>query len=75
MASCAQLYKLRQRLDRAEEDREELQEELRREREARERLERTISELKHQMRESAHPVSMDSPMSSACSDTHMSPTP
>ncbi|XP_048030182.1 SKI-like proto-oncogene b [Megalobrama amblycephala] len=70
-----QLSELRQRLDRAEEDREELQEELRREREARERLERTISELKQQMRESAHPASMDSPMSSASSDTHMSPTP
>ncbi|XP_051971088.1 ski-like protein [Xyrauchen texanus] len=55
-----QLSELRQRLDRAEEDREELQEELRREREARERLERTISELKQQMRESVPPALVDS---------------
>ncbi|XP_051538094.1 SKI-like proto-oncogene b [Myxocyprinus asiaticus] len=70
-----QLSELRQRLDRAEEDREELQEELRRERDARERLERTISELKQQMREPAPPASVDSPMSSASSDTFMSLTP
>lgn len=66
-----QLSELRQRLDRAEEDREDLQEELRREREARERLERTIYELKQQMRESPHPAAMDSPMSSASSDTYV----
>uniref|UniRef100_A0A8C6WZK8 SKI-like proto-oncogene a n=1 Tax=Neogobius melanostomus TaxID=47308 RepID=A0A8C6WZK8_9GOBI len=45
----AQLSELRQRLERAEADRQELQEELRREREAREKLERTISQLKQQM--------------------------
>lgn len=70
-----QLSELRRRLDRAEEDREELQEELRREREAREKLERTISELKQQLKESVPPASMDSPMSLASSDLHMSPTP
>uniref|UniRef100_A0A3P9H672 SKI-like proto-oncogene a n=1 Tax=Oryzias latipes TaxID=8090 RepID=A0A3P9H672_ORYLA len=46
---AAQLSELRQRLERAEADRQELQEELRREREARERLERTIVQLKQQM--------------------------
>ncbi|XP_026230877.1 ski-like protein [Anabas testudineus] len=45
----AQLSELRQRLERAEADRQELQEELRREREAREKLERTITQLKQQM--------------------------
>ncbi|XP_028282953.1 ski-like protein [Parambassis ranga] len=45
----AQLSELRQRLERAEADRQELQEELRREREAREKLERTIAQLKQQM--------------------------
>ncbi|KAM6989545.1 LOW QUALITY PROTEIN: ski-like protein [Tautogolabrus adspersus] len=45
----AQLSELRQRLEQAEADRQELQEELRREREAREKLERTISQLKQQM--------------------------
>ncbi|XP_051970098.1 ski-like protein [Xyrauchen texanus] len=70
-----QLSELRQRLDRAEEDREELQEELRRERDARYRLERTISELKQQMREPAPHASVDSLMSSASSDTFMSLTP
>lgn len=69
------LSELRRRLDHAEEDREELQEELRREREARERLEHTISDLKQQMKESVPPASMDSPLSLASSDTHMSPTP
>lgn len=44
-----QLSELRQRLERAEADRQELQEELRREREAREKLERTITQLKQQM--------------------------
>ncbi|XP_044076974.1 ski-like protein [Siniperca chuatsi] len=48
----AQLSELRQRLEQAEADREELQEELRREREAREKLERTITQLKQQMAQS-----------------------
>lgn len=48
----AQLSELRQRLEQAEADRQELQEELRREREAREKLERTISQLKQQMAQS-----------------------
>ncbi|XP_038573550.1 ski-like protein isoform X2 [Micropterus salmoides] len=48
----AQLSELRQRLEQAEADREELQEELRREREAREKLERTIAQLKQQMAQS-----------------------
>lgn len=47
-----QLSELRQRLEQAEADRQELQEELRREREAREKLERTISQLKQQMAQS-----------------------
>ncbi|KAK2822626.1 hypothetical protein Q5P01_022691 [Channa striata] len=45
----AQLSELRQRLEQAEADRQELQEELRREREAREKLEHTITQLKQQM--------------------------
>ncbi|XP_061549521.1 ski-like protein [Phycodurus eques] len=45
----AQLSELRQRLERAEADRQELQDELRREREARENLERAIGQLKQQM--------------------------
>ncbi|CAL9689292.1 unnamed protein product [Knipowitschia caucasica] len=49
----AQLSELRQRLERAESDRQELQDELRREREAREKLERTISQLKQQMSHSS----------------------
>ncbi|XP_028448850.1 ski-like protein isoform X2 [Perca flavescens] len=49
----AQLSELRQRLEQAEADRQELQEELRREREAREKLERTITQLKQQMVQSA----------------------
>uniref|UniRef100_A0AAX7V1Y6 c-SKI SMAD4-binding domain-containing protein n=1 Tax=Astatotilapia calliptera TaxID=8154 RepID=A0AAX7V1Y6_ASTCA len=48
----AQLSDLRQRLERAEADRQELQEELRMEREAREKLERTIAQLKQQMAQS-----------------------
>ncbi|XP_068604567.1 ski-like protein [Brachionichthys hirsutus] len=44
-----QLSELRQRLEQAEADRQELQEELRREREAREKLEHTIAQLKQQM--------------------------
>ncbi|XP_069548466.1 ski-like protein [Brachyistius frenatus] len=48
----AQLSELRHRLERAEADRQELQEELRREREAREKLERTIAQLKQQMAQS-----------------------
>uniref|UniRef100_UPI00398EFAE4 ski-like protein isoform X2 n=1 Tax=Pristiophorus japonicus TaxID=55135 RepID=UPI00398EFAE4 len=45
----AQLAELRQRLDRAEADRRELQEELRCEREAREKLEAMVKELKLQI--------------------------
>ncbi|KAM9429072.1 ski-like protein isoform 1-T2 [Salvelinus alpinus] len=48
-----QLAELRGRLDGAEADREELQEELKRERDAREKLERIISQLKHQMDQTA----------------------
>ncbi|KAM9789414.1 ski-like protein [Neosynchiropus ocellatus] len=48
----AQLTELRQRLERADSDRLELQEELRMEREAREKLERTITHLKQQMAQS-----------------------
>uniref|UniRef100_A0A1A8DHF0 SKI-like oncogene a n=1 Tax=Nothobranchius kadleci TaxID=1051664 RepID=A0A1A8DHF0_NOTKA len=48
----AQLLELRQRLERAEADRQELQEELHREREAREKLEHTIAQLKQQMAQS-----------------------
>ncbi|KAJ8011518.1 hypothetical protein DPEC_G00059050 [Dallia pectoralis] len=56
-----QLAELRGRLDRAEADREELQEELRRERDAREALERIISQLKQQMAQTASSVSTRSP--------------
>ncbi|XP_072264195.1 ski-like protein [Pyxicephalus adspersus] len=48
-----QLLELRQRLDQAEADRRELQDELRREREAREKLELMIKELKLQILKSA----------------------
>ncbi|XP_044145793.1 ski-like protein [Bufo gargarizans] len=48
-----QLTELRQRLDQAEADRRELQDELRREREAREKLELLIKELKLQILKSA----------------------
>ncbi|KAM4557240.1 ski-like protein [Fundulus diaphanus] len=48
----AQLSELRQRLEQAEADRQELQEELHREREAREQLEHTITQLKQQMAQS-----------------------
>ncbi|OCT80778.1 ski-like protein [Xenopus laevis] len=48
-----QLTELRQRLDQAEADRRELQDELRREREAREKLEMMIKELKLQILKSA----------------------
>lgn len=47
--ALSQLSELRQRLEQAEADRQELQEELRKEREARENLERTIGQLKQQM--------------------------
>ncbi|KPP62754.1 ski-like protein-like, partial [Scleropages formosus] len=52
---AAQLTELRVRLDQAEADREELQEALRREREARENLEGVIAQLRQQMAESASP--------------------
>lgn len=57
----AQLSELRQRLERAEADRQELQDELRREREAREKLERTISQLKQQMSQGPGPALGGSP--------------
>ncbi|XP_077580516.1 ski-like protein [Stigmatopora nigra] len=50
---AAQLSELRLRLESAEADRQELQDELRQEREAREVLERTIGQLKQQMSQSA----------------------
>lgn len=50
---AAQLAELRQRLDHAEADRQELQDELRQEREARQKLELMIKELKAQMVKSA----------------------
>lgn len=45
----SQLAELRQRLDHAEADRQELQDELRQEREARQKLEMMIKELKLQI--------------------------
>ncbi|XP_044523669.1 ski-like protein [Gracilinanus agilis] len=53
---AAQLAELRQRLDHAEADRQELQDELRQEREARQKLEMMIKELKHQIVKSSKPV-------------------
>ncbi|XP_009954116.1 PREDICTED: ski-like protein isoform X1 [Leptosomus discolor] len=50
---AAQLVELRQRLDHAEADRQELQDELRQEREAREKLEMMIKELKLQILKSS----------------------
>uniref|UniRef100_A0AAY4F162 c-SKI SMAD4-binding domain-containing protein n=1 Tax=Denticeps clupeoides TaxID=299321 RepID=A0AAY4F162_9TELE len=67
-----ELLELRRRLDRAEEDREELQEELRREREAREMLERTIGELQQQMK---GPVPLGSSISPAPSPNNDSQGP
>ncbi|XP_030625040.1 SKI-like proto-oncogene b [Chanos chanos] len=72
---AVQLSELRQRLDRAEEDRVELQEQLRREREAREKLERTIAQLKQQMKESVAPACPASPLSTTSSELQMSPSP
>ncbi|XP_066565034.1 ski-like protein isoform X2 [Amia ocellicauda] len=69
---AAQLSELRQRLDQAEADRLELQEELLREREAREKLERVISELKQQISESS---ATGSPPSPASSHTDTNPEP
>ncbi|KAM4041819.1 ski-like protein [Anomaloglossus baeobatrachus] len=54
-----QLTELRQRLDQAEADRRELQDELRKEREAREKLELMIKELKLQILKSAKNVNGD----------------
>uniref|UniRef100_A0A8C6GT36 SKI-like n=1 Tax=Mus spicilegus TaxID=10103 RepID=A0A8C6GT36_MUSSI len=51
----AQLAELRQRLDHAEADRQELQDELRQEREARQKLEMMIKELKLQIGKSSKP--------------------
>ncbi|KAM3834104.1 ski-like protein isoform 3-T5 [Vipera latastei] len=50
---AAQLAELRQRLDHAEADRQELQDELRQEREARRKLEKMIKELKLQIQKSS----------------------
>lgn len=50
---AAQLAELRQRLDHAEADRQELQDELRQEREARQKLEMMIKELKLQIGKSS----------------------
>ncbi|XP_069435962.1 ski-like protein isoform X1 [Ovis canadensis] len=50
---AAQLAELRQRLDHAEADRQELQDELRQEREARQKLEKMIKELKLQILKSS----------------------
>lgn len=50
---AAQLAELRQRLDHAEADRQELQDELRQEREARQKLEMMIKELKLQIQKSS----------------------
>lgn len=52
---AAQLAELRQRLDHAEADRQELQDELRQEREARQKLEMMIKELKLQIGKSSKP--------------------
>ncbi|XP_028834298.1 ski-like protein [Denticeps clupeoides] len=52
----AQLCKLRARLELVEVERAELQEELQREREAREKLERTVSQLRQQMARSGPPA-------------------
>ncbi|XP_024130251.1 ski-like protein isoform X2 [Oryzias melastigma] len=84
---AAQLSELRHRLERAEADRQELQEELRREREARERLECTIAQLKQQMAQNGlmggspsppltpstgPPVTHSSPSSSSLAEPPMS---
>lgn len=53
LLSILQLAELRQRLDHAEADRQELQDELRQEREAREKLEMMIKELKLQILKSS----------------------
>uniref|UniRef100_A0A4W5RFD7 SKI-like proto-oncogene a n=1 Tax=Hucho hucho TaxID=62062 RepID=A0A4W5RFD7_9TELE len=63
-----QLAELRGRLDGAEADRDKLQEELRSERDAREKLERIISQLQQQMGQTAS-------TSSGRSDRHFSPGP
>uniref|UniRef100_A0A3Q4BXL9 c-SKI SMAD4-binding domain-containing protein n=1 Tax=Mola mola TaxID=94237 RepID=A0A3Q4BXL9_MOLML len=82
-----QLSELRQRLEQAEADRQELQEELCKEREAREKLERTIAQLKQQMAQSGTvggsttpphtpstgPPNAHSPPSSSCSSFSEAP--
>uniref|UniRef100_A0A3P8U588 SKI like proto-onco n=1 Tax=Amphiprion percula TaxID=161767 RepID=A0A3P8U588_AMPPE len=69
----AQLSELRQRLERAEADRQELQEELRREREAREKLERTIVQLKQQMAQSGTMGGSPSPPPTPFPNAHSPP--
>lgn len=67
----AQLSELRQRLEQAEADRQELQEELRMERESREKLERTIGKLKQQMAQSsAMGVSPSPPLTPSTGPPH-----
>lgn len=88
LALCPpQLSELRQRLEQAEADRQELQEELCKEREAREKLERTIAQLKQQMAQSGTvggsttpphtpstgPPNAHSPTSSSCSSFSEAP--
>ncbi|XP_008274008.1 ski-like protein [Stegastes partitus] len=69
----AQLSELRQRLERAEADRQELQEELCREREAREKLERTIAQLKQQMAQSGTMGGSPSPPPTPFPNAHSPP--
>ncbi|XP_067110092.1 LOW QUALITY PROTEIN: ski-like protein [Osmerus mordax] len=74
----AQLVDLRQRLERAETDRLELQGELRREREAREKLECLISQLRQQMAQSGTAGGSPSPPPTPSSSTgprSLSPPP
>ncbi|KAM9719300.1 ski-like protein isoform 1-T3 [Menidia menidia] len=71
----AQLSELCQRLERAEADRQELQEELRREREARENLEHTIAQLKQQMAQSGSVGGSSSPTLSPSAGPHNAHAP
>lgn len=74
---ATQLSKLRARLERAEEEREELQKELCREQEVRDRLELTIAQLHQQMAHSTSTTISPShtpPPSSTPTPTHTSPS-
>ncbi|XP_041752730.2 ski-like protein [Coregonus clupeaformis] len=68
-----QLAELRRRLDGAEADREELQEELKRERDTREKLDRIISQLKHQMDQTASSSSSSSSATTIATGSPSSP--